>query len=92
MSRGEKLYQMMMAGTEAHARWDYETSMNILNDQKRPLIIGLIMILAVIADWAFAADLPATIVGSDAYQPAFYHLAVVMVNAVSHLCSSLISG
>jgi len=47
---------MMMAATEAHARWEYETSMNILNDQKRVLILGLIMILAAIADWAFAAD------------------------------------
>ena len=37
MSGPRKLYEFLMAASMAHARWDYEVSMNILRNRKKLL-------------------------------------------------------
>jgi len=89
---GQQLYRLMMTASEAHARWDYETSMNILRDKKRLLILGLMMIPAALTGLALAADLPATIGGEGAYQPSFYSTTIFVASILVGLCAGLITG
>lgn len=88
-----KLYEMFMAASTAHARWDYETSLNILRNRKKLLWL-LILALPVIAVpiYGYAADLPAVLGGKSAYAPAFYDPRIFLVSILIGLCAGLITG
>jgi uncharacterized protein len=92
MKWGKDLYRMFMAASEAHARWDYETSMSILGDKKKLLILGLMTIPAALTGLALAVDLPATVGGYKAYQPAFYDPTIFVATIFIGLCAGLITG
>ncbi len=76
----------------AHARWDYETSMNILRDKKKLWILALMLVPAALTTLAFAADLPAQLGGEKAYTPAFYSNFIFLVSIAVGLCAGLITG
>ena len=69
MKWGKELYRMFMAASMAHAKWDYETSMNILRDKKKIYILGLMVLPIILTSLAFAAGLPDTLGGHKAYNP-----------------------
>jgi len=92
MKWGTEIYRIFMAASIAHAKWDYETSMNILKDKKKLYILGLMLIPAVLTGLALAADLPATIGGYKAYQPAFYETKIFIATILIGLCAGLITG
>jgi uncharacterized membrane protein YfcA len=92
MKWGKDLYRMFVAASEAHARWDYETSMNILKDKRKLRILGLMLIPAALTGLALAADLPATLGGHKAYQPAFYDPTIFVATILIGLCAGLITG
>lgn len=48
MRTGRKLFNMLQMASEAHARWEIETSTNILRSRKKLLIL-LIMCLPILA-------------------------------------------
>jgi len=90
-----KLYQMMHMASVAHARWDYETSMNILKSRKRMLILLLVALPAILFSVAMAADpgsLPEILGGKKAYSPAFYTPEIFLVSILIGLCAGLITG
>ena len=64
------LYEILMYGAQAHARWEYETSMSIINNKKK--LIGLLLVFAGLvsmgAAWVYAND---TLIlgGGKAYAP-----------------------
>jgi len=84
---------MFMAASTAHARWDYETSLNILKNRKKLLLL-LIMALPVVAVpiYGYAADLPGVLGGKSAYAPAFYDPRIFLVSILIGLCAGLITG
>ncbi len=87
------IYTMLMAGATAHARWDYEASMNILKSRKKLLILGLLALPCIIFSVAYAADvLPAVLGGKKAYSPAYYTPDIFLVSIVIGLCAGLITG
>lgn len=88
-----KLYEMFMAASMAHARWDYETSLNILRN-RRKLLLLMILVLPVIAVpiYGYAADLPQVLGGKSAYAPAFYNPDIFLVSILIGLCAGLITG
>ncbi len=88
----KQMYQMLVAASVAHAKWDYETSMNILRDKRKLRILGLLTIPAVLTGIALAVDLPSTIGGHKAYQPAFYDPLVFVATIFIGLCAGLITG
>jgi len=92
MKWGKDLYRMFMAASLAHAKWDYETSMNILRDKKKLWILGLMLLPAALTSLAFAADLPAQLGGEKAYTPAFYSNFIFLVSIAVGLCAGLITG
>lgn len=92
MKWGKELYRMFMAASMAHAKWDYETSMNILRDKKRLYILGLMLLPIILTSVAFAADLPGVLGGKKAYTPAYYSTGIFLVSIVIGLCAGLITG
>jgi uncharacterized protein len=92
MRWGKELYRMFMAASMAHARWDYETSMNILKDKKKIYILGLMLVPAVLTTVVFAADFPEILGGHKAYNPAYYSTTIFIVSIVIGLCAGLITG
>ena len=55
MKKVRQLYNMFMMASMAHAKWDYETSMNIIKDKKRLKILGLMIMPVVLVSIALAA-------------------------------------
>src|SRR4030042_3363490 len=92
MKLGKNLYRMLMAASMAHARWDYEMSMNILKDKKRRYLLGLMLAPAILTSLAFAAELPGVLGGYKAYTPAFYSTNIFIVSIMVGLCAGLITG
>ncbi len=92
MTWGRKLYRMFMIASVAHARWDYETSMNILKDKRKLIILGLMLLPIITVSVAYATDLPGVLGGHKAYTPAFYSTSIFLVSIVIGLCAGLITG
>lgn len=88
------LYDMLLTASRAHARWDYETSMNILRSRKRLIILVLLALPAILFSVAMAADmdLPEILGGKKAYSPAFYTPSIFLVSILIGLCAGLITG
>jgi hypothetical protein len=95
MKKGRYIYELLIRASMAHARWDYEASMNILRSRKRLAILGLLALPAVFLSVAMAADpgtLPAILGGKKAYSPAFYTPEIFLVSILIGLCAGLITG
>jgi uncharacterized membrane protein YfcA len=92
MNWGSRLFRMFVAASTAHARWEYEASMNILRDKKRLYILGLMLLPVVIGSVALAADLPAVLGGHKAYTPAYYSTGIFLVSIIIGVCAGLITG
>jgi uncharacterized protein len=92
MKYGTKLYHMFMAAAAAHARWDYEVSMNILRDKRKMYLLGLMLLPVILGSVAFASDLPEILGGHKAYMPAYYSTNIFLVSIVIGLCAGLITG
>ena len=87
-----KLYEGLRMAAIAHARWEIQTSQNILRSKKRLLILGLMILPIILVSIAFAADLPAILGGKKAYCPAFYSLFIFLISIIIGLIAGLITG
>ena len=88
-----RLYCMFMTASVAHARWDYEASMNIMRNKKRLWILLLMIAPIILLSFAFAGDdLPSVLGGKNAYSPAYYTMSIFMVSILIGLCAGLITG
>jgi len=88
---------MLMEAARAHARWDYETSMSILKNRRKLLILMALATPIFVASWAIAAEgspevLPAVLGGKHAYSPAYYTPEIFAVSILIGLCAGLITG
>lgn len=87
-----RFYEGLMAASRAHAKWDYEMSMNILRSRKRLAILGLMLVPIILGSVAFATELPDVLGGHKAYAPAFYTPAIFLVSILIGLAAGLITG
>jgi uncharacterized protein len=92
----KRLGDALFAAAQAHARWDYETSISILKNRKRLLLLLLLATPIFVASWAVAAGgpeaLPEILGGKKAYSPAFYTPEIFLVSILIGLCAGLITG
>ena len=91
MGAVRQFYEFMQAATRAHARWEYEVSMNILRSRKRLLLIGALTLPVLLVSLAQAAGVD-VLGGKQAYAPAFYSTANFLVSIVIGLIAGLITG
>ena len=93
MGRLKSIYQGMLEGGQAYAKWDLETSQNILRSKKRLIILGLLALPALLFAVAYASDsLPAVLGGHKAYGPANYDPTIFLISILIGLCAGLITG
>ena len=92
MKWGRDLYSMFAAAATAHARWEYETSLTILRDKRRLIILGLMLLPIIGVSVVCATELPSVLGGHKAYTPAFYSTSIFLVSIVIGLCAGLITG
>lgn len=83
---------MLVAAAKAHARWEYDVSMNILRSKKRLMLLGFMLVPVIVGAVAFAADLPAILGGKEAYTPAYYTTFIFVVSIAIGVCAGLITG
>ena len=89
MSFLRKTYDFFMAASIAHAKWDYEVSMNIIRNRKKLLIIFILLLPILAVSWINAADI---IGGKTAYAPAHYSNLIFTVSIAVGLAAGLITG
>lgn len=86
----------MMRGARAHATWEINVSRTILNDKKRMIILGLLILPIILGGIAFAEQisgaLPDFLGGKKAYSPAFYSTGIFVVSILIGLGAGLITG
>jgi uncharacterized membrane protein YfcA len=89
MGFGRRLFEFLKMASVAHAKWDYEVSMNILKNRKKMLLL-LAMITPILAiSLLDAADM---IGGKTAYAPAHYTNLIFFVSIAVGLAAGLITG
>lgn len=89
MSGPRKLFDFLKMASIAHARWDYEVSMNIVRNRKKMLLL-LILLLPILA--VTLSDAGTMLGGKTAYAPAFYSTNIFLVSIAIGLAAGLITG
>ena len=91
-----EFYQLLLKGSEAHARWELEMSTNIMKSRKRQVALLLMLLPVVIGGIAIAAGdgsgLPGVIGGKNAYMPSHYTNLIFFASIFVGLCAGLITG
>ncbi len=92
----KRLGDALFAAAQAQARWEFETSMNILKNRKKLLLLLVLLTPIFVGSWAIAAGspeaLPEILGGKKAYSPAFYTPEIFAVSILIGLCAGLITG
>ncbi len=89
MSIPRKIYEFMMSASIAHAKWDYEVSMNIIKNRKKLLILLILTLPILAASFIEAGEM---LGGKTAYAPAFYSTGIFLVSIAIGLAAGLITG
>ena len=88
--------QFMMAGAEAHAKWELEVSNTILRDRRRLVVLGLLLVPIFLGGVALADPLgealPLFLGGKTAYSPAFYTTGIFLASILIGVIAGLITG
>lgn len=89
MSLGRRVFEFLKMASISHARWDYETSMNILKNRKKLLILLLLLTPMLAVSFLDAADI---LGGKTAYAPAHYSTTVFLISIAVGMAAGLITG
>ncbi len=89
MGIGRQIFEFLKMASTAHARWDYEVSMNILRKKKKLLIL-LAATLPILA--AIVVEAGDILGGKSAYAPAFYSTNIFLISIAIGMCAGLITG
>ena len=96
MSKPRQLYDLMMFGARSYARWDIETSLRILHERKRMMILGLMLLPIALIGVVFADQvgnaLPDILGGKQAYGPAHYTTTIFLASIAVGVVAGLITG
>jgi len=89
MSIQRQVFEFLKIAAQSHARWEIETSMNILRNRKKLLILLAMLTPILIVGLVSASDM---IGGKEAYAPSFYSTYIFTVSIAIGLCAGLITG
>ncbi len=91
MGVGRTIYECLMAGSTAYARWDYEVSMDIIRHRRRLLLLAAMLLPVLLVSAVEAAGTP-ILGGKSAYAPSFYSAEIFLVAIAIGLAAGLITG
>lgn len=89
MSFGRKVYSFLKSASVAHAKWDYEVSMSIIQSRKKLCLLGLMILPIILLSFADASEM---IGGKTAFGPAFYTDTIFIGSIFVGLIAGLITG
>jgi uncharacterized protein len=89
---GRKLYDLLMAGSVAYARWDYETSMDIVRNGRKLLWLAVLLSPILLVAVAEATGGTPMLGGKSTYAPSFYSTDIFLISIVIGLAAGLITG
>ena len=89
MNFGRQVYEFLLAGSQAYARWDYDVSMSIIRNRKKLALLFFLTLPILLLSFAEAADM---LGGKTAYAPAFYSTKIFIVSIFVGLAAGLITG
>jgi uncharacterized membrane protein YfcA len=89
MNFGRQVFEFLIAGSRAYARWDYDVSMSIIRNRKKLLLLALLALPMILLSFAEAADV---LGGKAAYAPAFYSSKIFIVSILLGVAAGLITG
>lgn len=95
MNYCREFYHLLLRGSQAYARWDLETSTNILKSRRKLCVLFLLLLPIILGGVAIAANdgsLPEMLGGKKAYMPSFYTNYVFIMSIFVGLCAGLITG
>jgi len=89
----KSLYNSFMYASRAHAQWEIETSLNIVKNRKKLLILFVMALPLLIPAMAHAAStLPSFIGGKSAFGPSFFSPATFYGSIAVGVIAGLITG
>ncbi len=88
----KQLYECLLAGAKAHARWEIEMSNNILRSRKKRYILLLLLLPVLLGGVAVGDELPHVLGGKSAYMPSHYSIFIFLCSIFVGLCAGLITG
>ncbi len=89
MNMFRSAYEFLKAASIAHAKWDYDVSMNIIRNRKKLLILFLLLLPILLVSFTEAGSM---LGGKTAYAPAFYSTNIFLVSIAIGLAAGLITG
>ena len=89
MNFGRQVFEFLMEGSKAYARWDYDASMSIIRNRKKLMLLALLVLPMILLSFAEAADV---LGGKTAYAPAFYSTKIFLVSILVGIAAGLITG
>ncbi|MBD5417294.1 MAG: sulfite exporter TauE/SafE family protein [Desulfovibrio sp.] len=92
MGFGRQLYEFLLAGSAAYARWDFEVSTSILKNRKKLLLVLALAAPIFLCCIAEAYDPHEILGGHAAYAPAFYTLPIFLAAIGVGVAAGLITG
>ena len=96
MNAFKQVYQLLVDGSRAQARWELEMSTNIMASRKRQAILLLLLLPILLGGIAIAAGdgsgLPNVIGGKSAYMPSHYTSVIFFASIFVGICAGLITG
>lgn len=92
MKFARQVYDFLMVASKAHAQWDIEVSTSIIQNRKKLLFLGLLLLPVLGFSFVEAGDMIDMIGGKTAYAPAFYTTFIFMVSIAVGLLAGLITG
>lgn len=92
MSFGRQVYDFLLSGSQAYARWDLEVSTSILRNRKKLLILLALAVPILAGCLAEAYEYHEMLGGKAAYAPAFYTTTIFLASIAVGLAAGLITG
>lgn len=92
MSFGRDVYNFLLAGSQAYAKWDLEVSTSIIKNRKKMLFLLALALPIMVACFAEAYEAHEMLGGKTAYAPAFYTTTIFFASIAVGLAAGLITG
>ena len=92
MSFGRRVYDFLLQGSQAYARWDLEVSTSILRNRKKLLLLLALAVPVLAGCLAEAYEAHEMLGGKTAYAPAFYTTTIFLASIAVGLAAGLITG
>ncbi|WP_165176811.1 sulfite exporter TauE/SafE family protein [Desulfovibrio sp. ZJ369] len=92
MRFGRQVYEFLLSGSMAYAKWDLEVSTSILRNRKKLLILLALAVPILAGCLAEAYEYHEMLGGKSAYAPAFYTTTIFLASIAVGLAAGLITG